>query len=282
MNPRSVLNIALDVVREAAASKYLIVLFGLILLGLIGLGLALDIEVVNGAIATAKVFGGRVTGSKDHVDAAQFLAPVLGGIVYATFLLGLLFLVVAVADIAPRMLAPGRVELLLSLPLRRTELILGIYLGVMIIAALALFFAIGGGALVLFVKADFFTPAPFFGALTALIGFATLYGVMLAVSAVFRSAALSAGSAILIYIAGIATSDRATVLGYMRNAATREIASIAMGPLPRLWALVEAGANAAVHRPVDWGNALAVLGGCGAFGLFFVVAACIVVNIKDY
>ena len=36
------------------------------------------------------------------------------GLAYAVFYGGLLFLIVAVADIAPKMLAPGRVELLLA------------------------------------------------------------------------------------------------------------------------------------------------------------------------
>ncbi len=282
MNPRSVMNVALDVLREAAASKYLIVLFGLILLGIISLALALDLEVVNGAIAAGKLFGGSIVGKGKTVGVEEFLAPFLEVIVYNTFGWGLLFLVVAVADIAPRMLAPGRVELLLALPLRRTELVLGIYLGVILIGALATFTAVGGGALVLFIKAHFFTLAPLIGALTALVGFITLYGVMLAVASVARSAALSAGAAILIGIAGAATSNRASVLGFFRHGASREIASVIMGPLPRLVTLAKAGGAAAVHHPVNWGETSAVIGGCAAFGLFFVVVACIVVSMKDY
>ena len=109
MNPRSVANVALDVVREAAFSKYLIVLFGLIILGVIALAFALDIEVVNGAIAAGKLFGGNLVGHGKQVGVAEFLGPFMTAIVYATFFVGLLFLIVAVADIAPRMLAPGRV-----------------------------------------------------------------------------------------------------------------------------------------------------------------------------
>ena len=282
MNPRQTLHVALDVLREAAASKYLIVLFGLILLGLVALALSLDLEVVNGAIAAGKILGGNIIGKGKSVAAVEFLAPFMQAVAYVVFFGGLLFLVVAVADIAPRMLAPGRVELLLALPLRRSELVVGIYIGVLFIAALASILAIGGASLVLFVKAEFFTPAPFMGAITALMGFVCLYGVMLAVASVARSAALSAGAAILVYIAGIATSDRAFVLSLIRNGATRSLAGLVMGPLPRLRALADIGGDAAIHKPIDWTSALPVLGGCAAFGLFFVVAACIVVNIKDY
>jgi ABC-type transport system involved in multi-copper enzyme maturation permease subunit len=282
MSPRQVMNVALDVLREAAASKYLIVLFGLIFLGLASLALSLDLEVVNGAISAGKLFGASFIGQGKKVSASEVLGPLMQGVAYAVFLGGLLFLIVAVADIAPKMLAAGRVELLLSLPLRRTELVVGVYIGILLIGLLAATFAIGGASLVLFVKTELTTPAPIFGAIAALVGFATLYGVMLAVAVVGRSAALSAGSAILVYIAGLATSDRQFVLSLIRNGATRELASLVMGPLPRLKALADIGGDAAIHKPIEWAPALSVIGGCTAFGLFFVVVACIVVNVRDY
>lgn len=282
MNVRNVLNVSLDVLREAIASKYLIVLFGLIFCGLAGLAFSLDLEVVNGAIAAGKLFGGTFVGKGNTVDASEFLGPVLSGLAYAVFYGGMLFLIVAVADIAPKMLAPGRVELLLALPLRRTELVLGIYLGVVLIASLAAALAIGGASLVLFVKVELVTPAPLMGALSAMVGFCTVYGVMLAVAAVARSAALSAGAALLVFIAGAATSDRAFILSLIRDGFTREVAAVVMGPLPRMAKLADVGAEFALRKPVDWSVALSVIGGCTAFGLFFVVLACIVVNVKDY
>jgi Cu-processing system permease protein len=282
MNPRNVANVALDVLREAAVSKYLLVLFGIISLFLGGLALSLDLEVVNGAIAAGKIFGANVVGQGKTMTTSEFLAPLMQGLAYVVFFGGLLFLVVAVADIAPKMLAPGRVELLLSLPLRRTELVLGVYAGVLLIGLLASLLAIGGSSIIFFVKTELVTPAPLMGAVASLFGFATLYGVMLAVSTIGRSAALAAGAAILVYIAGVATSDRALILSLLRSGVTREIAAVVMGPLPRLRALADLGGDAAVNKAIEWSQALAVIGGCAAFGAFFVVVACIVVNIKDY
>jgi Cu-processing system permease protein len=279
---RNIWNVAIDVLREAAASKYLIVLFGFICLCVVAMAFALDLEVVNGAIAAGKVFGSSVVRPGESMAAKDFLAPLMQGVVYASCLGGLLFLIVAVADIAPKLLAPGRVELLLALPLRRTELVLGIYLGVIVIGALAASLAIGGASLVLFAKLELFTVAPVLGAAAALVGFATVYGVMLAVSTVGRSAALSAGAAILVFLAGVATSDRQAVLALIRHGTTREIAAVVMGPLPRLATLAEIGGQVANQTAVAWGQAAAVTGGCAAFGFFFVMAACIVVNVRDY
>lgn len=283
MNPRNVMHVTLDVLREAAASRYLIVLFGLIFLGLLALAFALDLEVVNGAIAAGKVFGSSLfSGTDKPVGAAEFLAPLMQGVVFLTFFGGLLLLIVAVADIAPRMLAPGRVEFLLSLPLRRTELVLGIYCGVVLIGALAALLAIGGASLVLFVKVELVTAAPFMGAVTALVGFASIYGVMLVMATVARSAALSAGGAVLVYVAGAATSDRQMVLSLIRDGTARELAAVLLGPLPRLTALAEIGGDVVMHKALAWSQAATVIGGCVAFGLFCVMGACIVVNLRDY
>jgi Cu-processing system permease protein len=282
MNPRTVWHVAIDVLREAIYSKYLIVLFALIVLGLMVLTFSLDLEVVDGAIAAGKLFGQGIVGQKDKIEASQFLRPLMQALSYLVFYGGSLFLIVAVADIAPKMLQPGRVELMLALPIRRHELVLGIYIGVMIIALLAAVLAIGGTSAVLFIKTEIATPAPMMGAIVAMVGFTALYGVMLATSVIARSPALAAGFAILVYGVGIATSDRAFVLKLIRSSVTRELAAIAMGPLPRMRALADLGGDVGLGNPVIWANALPVVGGCVAFGMFFVALACVVVSIKDY
>lgn len=281
MNPRTVWNVAADVVREAIFSKYLIVLFGIIFLGLVALALSLDLEVVDGMISAGKLFGGSIIGGAP-MAAGQLLQSVLPVIVYMVSFLGCIFMIIAVADIAPRVLQPGRVELTLSLPIRRHELVVGIYLGVLFIAASATLFGIGGASAVLFFKLRLVSAAPFVGALTALVGFLAIYGAMLASSAVARSPALAAGFGFLIFGCGLATSDRRLVLSLMKSGVTRELAALVMGPLPRLKTLADIGGEYAAGSAIRWGEAVPVIGGSVAFGFFFVAVACIVVTVKDY
>jgi Cu-processing system permease protein len=282
MSIRQVIAVALDVLREAVASKYLVFLFGSVTLGLVGLSLALDIEVVDGAIAAGRLFGGTLDGAARGMKSAAFLAPVMQAMAYVTFYVGLGFMILAVADLAPRWLAPGRVELLLSLPVRRAELVLGIYVGVLIIAAAAGGLAVGGGSLVLFFKVELFTPAPFFGAVGAFIAFMTLYAVMLLVTTLVRSASLAAVAALLLFVVGVVTSDRQLVTSLLRGELLRKAAAIAMGPLPRLRALADIGADGVLRGAIDWSQAWPVAGGCLAFGACALVAACAVVHVKDY
>jgi Cu-processing system permease protein len=284
MNPRNVALVAMDVLREALFSRYLIVLFGFIALGLIALALSLDLEVVDGALAAGKLFGGNlmnVTGGRPML-ASELMQPLFAGMALATFFFGIAFMIVAVADIAPKMLAPGRVEHLLSLPLRRVEIVLGTYVGVLVIAACALTLAIGGGSVVLFVKAELFTFAPLAGALAAFIGFMTLYAQMLAVAAFARSAALSAGAAFVLYGVGLATSDRALVLSLIKNGFTRELVGVLIGPMPRFAVLGNYGKDVAMQAPILWGELIPVVGGTLALAAFCVAVACTIVQMKDY
>ncbi|MBI1944738.1 MAG: hypothetical protein HYS27_03525 [Deltaproteobacteria bacterium] len=281
MNPRTVWNVAADVLREAVFSKYLIVLFGLIFLGLVTLALALDLEVVDGMISAGKLFGGTIIGGQS-MAVGELLTSIMPVIVYLVCFLGTIFMIIAVADIAPRVLQPGRVELTLSLPIRRHELVAGIYLGVLIIAASSTLFGIGGASMVLFVKLKMASAAPLVGALCALVGFLAIYGVMLATSCVARSPALSAGFGFLVFGAGLATSDRRLVLMLIKSGVTRDLAALVMGPLPRLKTLADIGGEYAGGQAIRWGEAVPVIGGSVAFGLFFVALACIVVTVKDY
>lgn len=274
------INVARDVLKEAFSSKFMIVLFVVVALFLLGLIFSLDLEVVDGALAGSRLFG-QATGNTT-VPVEVFLRPAFQALAWVTFYVGLLFGIVATADVAPRLLQPGRVESLLALPVRRAELVVGIYLGVAAICVMATSVAVGGVALVLFVKARMVTVAPLAGAAMAMIGFFAIYGVMLAVGTVFRSAAMSAGSGMGIYFLGIAVSEKNTMLMWTSNKAVRTILDVVTTPVPNFRALADLGAAAAAGEQVALAQALPVIGGTLAFGAFCVVVACAVVQARDY
>lgn len=276
----TVLYIATDVVREAFARYYMIALFACIVLFLIGLTFALDLEVVEGALAAGRLFGTNLTNAIVPIDVA--MRGVFQALSAFTFYVGLLFGIVASADIAPKMLAPGRVELLLSLPVRRLELVVGTYLGVAIIATLTTAFAVGGVSLVLFWKAQLVTAAPAFGALMAITGFLSIYGAMLLATTLVRSSALAAGVGMFLYFAGSVTSDRAAFLAWFKEGLVRDVLGVVIAPLPRLAALGDAGTGAATGDGVASAVLVPVVLGALAFAGATVAIACFIVSEKDY
>ncbi len=275
-------HVAIDVCREAIARRYVAAVGGIIFLSQIGLLLALDIDVVEGVIVSTKLFGDQVKGGEIGKNAAEMMGPVLRALVYAVFHLGTLFGIVATSDIAVRLLSPGRVELSLSLPIRRWELATGIYFGVLVLAFAGMVFAVGGFSLVLFWKAEFSSIAPFIGAVAAAVGFATVYAVMLLASTIIRSQALASGAGLGLYITALVTSDRVEFASWFEHGWPRDLASVIVAPLPRLQTLVSIGADMATSETWKLAELAGVTAGALLFAAACVVGASTVVWWRDY
>lgn len=276
----NVLHVATDVVREAFARKFILAVMILIFFGLMGLTAALELEVVEGALAAGRLFGLQVTGGITAIDVA--LRPIFQALIYGVFYIGLLFGIVATSDIASKLLAPGRVEHLLALPLRRWELIVGTYLGVLGIAAIGTGVTIGGVSLVLFWKAGFFTLSPAIGAGMAVLAFMAIYAVMLVATTLVRSAALAAGAGMSIFLFGVITSDREAFASIFRDGAMRTVVEWGIAAFPRFHALAKFGAEASGGESVLWTPFWPLAGATVAFAVGLVAAACFVVQGRDY
>ncbi len=280
VSPTTIGAVARDVLKEATSSKMMLALLLTIGLFLLALTLSLDLDVVDGALAGSRIFG-RAAGTA-IVPVDVFLRPAFQALAWVTFYVGLLFGIVATADIAPRLLQPGRVEHLLALPIRRVELVIGTYLGVCAICAIATVFAVGGVSLVLFAKAKMVTVAPAAGAAMAFVAFAAIYGVMMAVGVLFRSAALSAGAGLLTYIMGVAVSEKNVMLMWTTNKPLRTLLEVVSAPMPNLRALADVGAGAAAGEAVALQAVLPMVGGAAAFAACGVLLAAAIVQSRDY
>src|SRR5262249_57930090 len=98
------------------------------------------------------------------------------------------------ADFAPALLSPGRIEHLLSLPVRRWELLAGTFLGVLALALAGAVYASTGLVVVLGAKTGVWTGWPVVSAALAAVAFGSVYAGMLAVTVWGGSAALSAAT----------------------------------------------------------------------------------------
>jgi len=272
--------IAYDVVIEAFARKFMIAIFALIGLSLLTLTAALDLDVVQGSLAAGRLFGINIGNSLLAPDLAmqKFFAMAA----YPVFYLGVVFGVIASSSIAIDMLAPGRVEMLLSLPIRRSELVLGIFLGVVLINAMSLGFGLGGLALVLFFKLGVISPAPIAGALMALLGFLPVYAVMLLTSTLVRAGNVGTGSGTLFILLTSITSRRDAFLAMFEPGLRKDIIATLIAPLPRLHLLAAAGHQAASQNRWIVSNALQP----GLLSLMFtasvLLVAIFIVSGKNY
>ena len=261
-----VLAIALDILGEAISRRWVLALAAgtTLLIALAALGLRL--EVVDGALAASRFFGGRVGHEIRAADVA--LRPLFEGIAYAVFYGGIAFGLLACADFAPALLAPGRIEHLLSLPVRRAEIVVGVFLGVEALVLCGALYGGAGLAAVVWVKTGVFGWGPVASAALAVTGFAGVYAAMLLSAVVVRSAAVSALAGGVVFVAGIVAGNRATLAPLFSPGAGRRAFLVATAPFPHLPGLAEVGGRIAGAQPVDPRALAALVAGT----LFFATA----------
>jgi Cu-processing system permease protein len=262
---RAVLTVALDLFREAASRRWFLALGVGITLLLCVAGLTLRLDVVDGALAATRLFGRVINTDIRSVDVA--LRPVFRVAAYLIFYGGLAFGIIACADFAPSLLAPGRIEHLLALPVQRWQLLAGTFLGVLGLATAGAIYGAGGLALLLAVKTGVWTARPILAALIASVTFTAIYGAMLTAALFARSASLSAATGGALFIAGIVAGYRERVAAFFESGVARTSFRAVTLLLPRVSTLADAAADLAASAEVDRTALLQELAGLAVFGL---------------
>lgn len=274
------LAIARDLLREARARRWVLLLTAGVTLLLLVAAFALELEVVDGALAASRFFGARVNGEIRPADVA--LRPLFAGVSYTVFYGGTIFGILACADFAPALLAPGRIEHLLALPVRRSELVLGTFLGVLALVLAGALYGGGGLVLVVWAKTGVLGAGPVVSAALAAAAFAPIYAVMLVAAIVARSAALSAAAGALIWILGIVAGSRGVIGSMFREGAGRAVFRAVTAPLPRISALADAAVRVANGNPMDVALVSAQLAASGLFALATLSIAVALLERKDF
>lgn len=178
-----------DVMREAAARWTLIAYFCLSTMFIIIFAFAVNLDVVDGALAGAKLFGNDVNVSGTYSIEKIVLGFESGfsGVLYflCTFLA-----IFATAHLVPRMQEKGTVDLYLSRPIARVKLLLSRYLAGLLLAGTNIFYLIGAMWLIVLWKTHVVHPrfilagVIIFFVVATLLAFAFLIGVMTSSTAV--------------------------------------------------------------------------------------------------
>jgi ABC-type transport system involved in multi-copper enzyme maturation permease subunit len=273
-------HVAGDLLREAAARKWFLGLGVALTALLLGLVEGLRLDVVNGALASTRLFGSAFSNTIQPADVA--LRPVF---VVASYLIsygGIAFGLLACSDFAPALLSPGRIEHLLSLPVRRWELLVGTFLGVLTLGLLGALYGAGGLLLILGAKTGVWTWYPLLAALLAVVGFGTVYAGMLLSAVAVRSSSVSAAVGALLLLAGILAGNRRAVLAAIGEGAGRAAFALWSRLMPPLSALANAAANLAGGRSVSAEQLGGVVTSCGLFAMGALAVAVWLFEKKDY
>src|SRR5581483_6924569 len=139
-----------------------------------------------GATATVAIFGRETRGNPD-ID--RVVRGVYGAIATFLYTWGMFLAVFASAGLVPSVLEPGRIELLLSKPLSRTHILLGRFIGNVLVVSLNTTYLVLGVWTILGVKTGIWSPGFLIAIATTTFIFAVLLAVVVLIGVTIESAA---------------------------------------------------------------------------------------------
>ncbi len=176
--------------RESFAKKTFIAFFVISSLVHILLIMALNINAVEAGLAMVSVFGNDVN-SSGGIDLHEMVVGVERVIAFWMFFGGIFLSIFATASLVPNMLEKGNIELLVSKPLARWQVLLGRYLGAISVIVFNVVYLIGGTWLILSIKTGIWHQAYLYSIPMVIIAFAVMYAVMTLVGVTTNSAGVT-------------------------------------------------------------------------------------------
>lgn len=180
--------------RELWARKIVLGLFIISSLVLLAIMFALNLDVVEGSLEGLRLFG-QEAHMEDEGGAQMTLTSVVVAVeavvAGAAYWVGILLALFAASSLFSDLQAPGRVELLLSKPMSRTQILLGHVLGVWAAIGVLTLYLMGGTWLIMSLKSAVWN-VHFLLSLLIVIGmFGVMYAVIMLMSVWTNSTAVA-------------------------------------------------------------------------------------------
>jgi ABC-2 type transport system permease protein len=199
-----------DVMREAAARWTLVAYFLLSTIFILIFASAINLDIVDGALAGAKLFGKQVevSGTMSIEKLVMGFESGFSGVLYVlcTFLA-----IFATAHLVPRMQEKGTIDLYLSRPVSRVGLILSRYVAGLILAGSNVLYLIGSIWMIVAWKTHVFHPRFFLAGAVILFLIATLLAFAFLIGVVTSSTAVSIMATYGVFFFGLMLAGHARI-----------------------------------------------------------------------
>jgi len=152
---------------------------------------AVNLDIVDGALATARLFGQDIHLGGQSLSVDELVTGIQLTMAGLLFGVGLFLSIFATANLVPVMLEKGYVDLLLSKPLSRPALFLGRYLGSLSVVGINLFYLVTGVWIVIGIKTGVWKAGLLKAGLIILLTYGVLLGFMMMVGVLTRSSSIT-------------------------------------------------------------------------------------------
>ncbi len=275
-----------EVFREAAARWTLVAYFALSSLFILVFALAVNLDIVNGALAGAKLFGQSVEIGERSVDVDRVVLGFESGFSGFLYLVGTFLALFATAHLVPRLQEKGTIDLYLSRPVGRVAMLLSRYAGGLLLAAANLAYLIGSMWAIVVWKTRVLHPRFLLSGAVILFAFAALLAFAFLVGVVTSSTGVSLMATYAVFFFAAVLSAHNRIAAAVSTEFSARIVHGLYWALPKTAELGQAtvalvAGREAPERLADF-NALAVFGSTAVFAVAALGLASWVFSRKDF
>jgi len=193
-----------DVMREAAARWTLLAYFFLSSLFILIFAFAVNLDIVEGSLAGAKLFGNEVQmHGSDAISIEKLVLGFESGFSGFLYFLCTFLAIFATAHLVPRMQEKGTIDLYLSRPVARVKLLLSRYVAGLLLAGANIFYLIISMWLIVVYKTHVVHPRFLIAGVIILFMVATLLAFAFLVGVVTSSTAVSIMTTYAVFFFGL-------------------------------------------------------------------------------
>lgn len=199
---RQLAGMVVHTLREALHRWTLLAFLMAVSLFLLVLATAVSLDIVEGTLASARLFGQDIELQDTGLRITDVVATFQLVIVSLLYTFGIVLALFATCNLVPRLCAEGWVGLLLAQPVTRPTLLLGRALGGVAVVAINIAYLIGGSWLILRWKTGLGNQGYLLAGALILVAFVACYAAMVLVGVVTRSSPVSAMAGLLVMVSG--------------------------------------------------------------------------------
>lgn len=267
--------LVIDTFQEASARWLFWGLFGLSTLLIAFFLFILKIDVVAGAVS---LLGIEQT-SRRVWDIQRLVHLAYSRVAIFLYVWGTVLALFASAGLIPSILEPGRIGLLLSKPVDRITLLMGRYLGTVLIVSANVVYLIGSIWIIVGLKTNLWYPEFLLSIPITIFVFAVLLCVVTFIGVLFESASVAVMvSVALMFISGV-LAQKDNVVKLLSSEWARDLWTGLYWMFPKVWDLGRSMMNLISDRQAPW---VTPAWTSGLFGVIVLAAALQIFRKRDY
>lgn len=195
-----------DVMREAAARWTLLAYFFLSTVFIVIFAFAVNLDIVDGAVAGAKLFGQDMGAPGETLSIEKLVMGFDAGFSVFLYFICTFLAIFATAHLVPRMQEKGTIDLYLARPVGRVKLLLSRYFAGLVLAATNVVYLMGSMWLIVAYKTGVYNMRFLMGASIIFLGIAALLAFAFLVGVYTSSTAVSIMTTFGVFFFGLALS----------------------------------------------------------------------------